>query len=268
MALAVRDLGQTALFYANTFGFGAPEKTEVIADQGVRACLINLGNAYLELLEPTREDSTVGRFLARNGEGLHHMCFETDDVNAELARLAGNGLALLDQVGRQGIAGMIGFLHPRATGSVLIELVETGGAGGAMVEFDGRKLRILIAKPGLDGHDRGAKVVARALRDAGMEVIYTGIRQSPDMIAESALQEDVDAVGLSILSGAHMELCPRVMQLLKSKGLADVPVFVGGIIPDDDAAALKAAGVRGVFGPGTTTTDIIDFIQANVTLQK
>ncbi len=268
VALAVRDLGQAAHFYAETFGFGPPEKTEVIPEQGVRAGLINLGNAYLELLEPTREDSTVGRFLTRNGEGLHHICLETDDVDAELTRIAARGIDLVDSVGRQGIAGMIGFLHPRSTGGVLIELVETGGAGGAMVEFDGRKLRVLIAKPGLDGHDRGAKVVARALRDAGMEVIYTGIRQSPEMIAESALQEDVDAVGLSILSGAHMELCPRVMQLLRDKGLGEVAIFVGGIIPDDDALALKAKGVKGVFGPGTTTTDIIDFIRATVTPQK
>src|SRR5438093_9817271 len=104
-------------------------------------------------------------------------------------------------------------------------------------------LRVLIAKPGLDGHDRGAKAIARALRDAGFEVIYTGIRQSPQMIAEAALQEDVDAVGISILSGAHMELCPRVVNLLREKGLSEIPVFVGGIIPDDDAEALKKAGI-------------------------
>jgi methylmalonyl-CoA mutase, C-terminal domain len=125
-----------------------------------------------------------------------------------------------------------------------------------------RKIRVLVAKPGLDGHDRGAKVVARALRDAGMEVIYTGIRQTPEMIAEAALQEDVDVVGLSILSGAHMALCPRVIELLRAQGLDDVVVLVGGIIPDDDVTPLKEAGVKGVFGPGTSTQDIIEFIRA------
>jgi methylmalonyl-CoA mutase C-terminal domain/subunit len=124
-----------------------------------------------------------------------------------------------------------------------------------------RKIRVLVAKPGLDGHDRGAKVVARALRDAGMEVIYTGIRQTPEMIAEAALQEDVDVVGLSILSGAHMALCPRVIELLRAQGLDDVVVLVGGIIPDDDVAPLRELGVKGVFGPGTSTQDIIDFIR-------
>lgn len=124
-----------------------------------------------------------------------------------------------------------------------------------------RKIRVLIAKPGLDGHDRGAKVVARALRDAGMEVIYTGIRQTPEMIAEAALQEDVDVVGLSILSGAHMALCPRVVELLRQQGMGDVPVLVGGIIPDEDVPALRAAGIRGIFGPGTNTQDIVAFIR-------
>jgi methylmalonyl-CoA mutase C-terminal domain/subunit len=124
-----------------------------------------------------------------------------------------------------------------------------------------RKIRVLVAKPGLDGHDRGAKVVARALRDAGMEVIYTGIRQTPEMIVEAALQEDVDVVGLSILSGAHMALCPRVIELLRAQGLDDVVVLVGGIIPDDDVVPLREMGVKGVFGPGTSTQDIIDFIR-------
>ena len=127
-----------------------------------------------------------------------------------------------------------------------------------------RKIRVLIAKPGLDGHDRGAKVVARALRDAGMEVIYTGLRQTPEMIAEAALQEDVDAVGLSILSGAHMTLVPRVVELLKQKGLDDVLVFVGGIIPDEDVQPLKAIGVSGVFGPGANTLEIAGFIRSQV----
>jgi methylmalonyl-CoA mutase C-terminal domain/subunit len=124
-----------------------------------------------------------------------------------------------------------------------------------------RPLRILIAKPGLDGHDRGAKIIARALRDAGMEVIYTGLRQTPDMIAEAALQEDVDAVGLSILSGAHNTLLPRVVELMRQKGLHDVPVFAGGIIPDEDAPGLRAAGIAGIFGPGTPLVKIVEFIQ-------
>ena len=132
-----------------------------------------------------------------------------------------------------------------------------------MPETD-RKIRVLVAKPGLDGHDRGAKVIARALRDAGMEVIYTGLRQTPEMIAEAALQEDVAVVGLSILSGAHMALVPRVLELLRQNGQADVPVFVGGIIPDDDVPQLKALGVAGVFGPGTNTEAIIAAVRTSV----
>ncbi|OIO92161.1 MAG: methylmalonyl-CoA mutase [Anaerolineae bacterium CG2_30_64_16] len=124
-----------------------------------------------------------------------------------------------------------------------------------------RKIRVLIAKPGLDGHDRGAKVVARALRDAGMEVIYTGIRQTPEMIAEAALQEDVDVVGLSILSGAHMALCPRIIELLRGQDMDDVVVLVGGIIPGEDVAPLHELGVKGVFGPGTSTGEIVEFIR-------
>jgi len=120
-----------------------------------------------------------------------------------------------------------------------------------------RKIRVLVAKPGLDGHDRGAKVVARALRDAGMEVIYTGLRQTPEMIAEAALQEDVDVVGLSILSGAHMALAPRVLELLKANGQEHVKVFIGGIIPDEDAPRLKELGVSGIYGPGASTEDIV-----------
>jgi len=127
-----------------------------------------------------------------------------------------------------------------------------------------RKIRVLIAKPGLDGHDRGAKVVARALRDAGMEVIYTGIRQTPEMIAEAALQEDVDAVGLSILSGAHMELVPRVIKQLKVRGVDDALLFAGGIIPDEDLPALREMGFQGIFRPGATTQEIIEFIHQNV----
>jgi methylmalonyl-CoA mutase, C-terminal domain len=127
-----------------------------------------------------------------------------------------------------------------------------------------RKIRVVIAKPGLDGHDRGAKVIARALRDAGMEVIYTGLRQTPEMIVAAALQEDADAIGLSILSGAHMHICPKILQLLKEKGLDDVLVVIGGIIPDVDIPKLKEAGVKGTFLPGTPMKDIIDFIAANV----
>ena len=124
-----------------------------------------------------------------------------------------------------------------------------------------RKIRVLVAKPGLDGHDRGAKVVARALRDAGMEVIYTGLRQTPEMIAEAALQEDVDAIGLSILSGAHMALVPRLMELLKGNRQEHVHVFVGGIIPDEDVPRLIEMGVVGVYGPGTITDKIISDIR-------
>jgi len=127
-----------------------------------------------------------------------------------------------------------------------------------------KKIRVLIAKPGLDGHDRGAKVVARALRDAGMEVIYTGLRQTPEMIVQAAVQEDVDVVGLSILSGAHMALVPRVMEGLRENGMDDVLVVVGGIIPDEDMPALQAIGVKGIFGPGTSTEDIVRFIKAEV----
>lgn len=126
------------------------------------------------------------------------------------------------------------------------------------------KIRVLIAKPGLDGHDRGAKVVARALRDAGFEVIYTGIRQTPQMIAEAALQENVDVVGLSILSGAHMTLCPRVVDLLRAQGQEHVIVLVGGIVPDEDISRLQEAGIGGVFGPGASTEAIATFIRQAV----
>jgi len=129
-----------------------------------------------------------------------------------------------------------------------------------------RKIRVLVAKPGLDGHDRGAKVVARALRDAGMEVIYTGLRQTPDMIVESALQEDVDVVGLSILSGAHMALLPIISEKLKEADMAHVLIVAGGIIPDEDIEALKKAGVHAVFSPGTPTQTIVDFINETVDL--
>ena len=126
-----------------------------------------------------------------------------------------------------------------------------------------KKIRVVVAKPGLDGHDRGAKVIARALRDAGMEVIYTGLRQTPEQIVTAALQEDADVVGLSILSGAHNHIAPRLMELLKAKGLDDVLVVIGGIIPDVDIPKLKALGVKGVFLPGTPMQEIIDFIRTN-----
>ena len=127
-----------------------------------------------------------------------------------------------------------------------------------------QKIRVVIAKPGLDGHDRGAKVIARALRDAGMEVIYTGLRQTPEQIAAAALQEDADVIGLSILSGAHNHIVPRLMELLEQKGLDDVMVLIGGIIPDVDIPGLKAAGVKGIFLPGTGMQEIVDFIRDHV----
>jgi methylmalonyl-CoA mutase C-terminal domain/subunit len=127
-----------------------------------------------------------------------------------------------------------------------------------------KRLRIIVAKPGLDGHDRGAKIIARALRDAGFEVIYTGLHQTPEMIAEAVVQEDADAVGLSVLSGAHMTLFPEVLRLLKEKGADDVAVFGGGIIPDDDASKLKQMGVREIFTPGASTEDIVKWVNQNV----
>jgi methylmalonyl-CoA mutase, C-terminal domain len=126
------------------------------------------------------------------------------------------------------------------------------------------KIRVVVAKPGLDGHDRGAKIIARALRDAGMEVIYTGLHQTPEQIVETAIQEDADAVGISILSGAHMTLVPRIIELLRENGAEDVLVLVGGTIPQDDADELKRGGVAAVFGPGATTSDIVDFLRGAV----
>ena len=127
-----------------------------------------------------------------------------------------------------------------------------------------KKIRVLVAKPGLDGHDRGAKVIARALRDAGMEVIYTGLRQTPEMIVNAALQEDVDVIGLSILSGAHKAIVPRVVQLMKNKGMDDVLIVLGGTIPEQDVPFLNSYGVCGIFGPGTSMDAIIQFIRSNV----
>ena len=127
-----------------------------------------------------------------------------------------------------------------------------------------KRIRVLIAKPGLDGHDRGAKIIARAMRDAGMEVIYTGLRQTPEMIASAAAQEDVDVIGLSILSGAHNTLCPQLMDLLRKKGMNDVMVLVGGIIPEQDIAGLKKAGISEIFLPGTSTQDIVKFVNEHL----
>ncbi len=126
-----------------------------------------------------------------------------------------------------------------------------------------QRIRVVIAKPGLDGHDRGAKVIARALRDAGMEVIYTGLRQTPEQIVTAALQEDADVIGLSILSGAHMHICPRIIELLREKGLDDVLVVIGGIIPDVDVPTLQEMGVRGIFPPGTRMQEIVEFIRSH-----
>lgn len=127
-----------------------------------------------------------------------------------------------------------------------------------------RKIRILIAKPGLDGHDRGAKIIARALRDGGFEVIYTGLHQTPEMIVAAAIQEAVDTIGLSIMSGAHMTLAPAVLELLEEQGAEDIAVFLGGIIPEDDIAKLKEWGIREVFLPGTSTTEVIDWVEQNI----
>ncbi|MFB7905155.1 cobalamin B12-binding domain-containing protein [Kitasatospora sp. NPDC056076] len=125
-------------------------------------------------------------------------------------------------------------------------------------------IRVVVAKPGLDGHDRGAKVIARALRDAGMEVIYTGLHQTPEQVVDTAIQEDADGIGLSILSGAHMTLCARVLELLKERDAEDIKVFCGGIIPDEDIAELKAMGIADIFTPGTTTRDVVAWVEANL----
>ena len=142
--------------------------------------------------------------------------------------------------------------------AVPLNAADPGGTGS------GRKIRVVVAKPGLDGHDRGAKIIARALRDAGMEVIYTGLHQTPEQIAETALQEDADAIGVSILSGAHMTLVPRIVELLGEQGIDDVLLTVGGTIPADDIVALKELGVEGVFTPGTGVEEIVGFIRTGV----
>ncbi len=146
----------------------------------------------------------------------------------------------------------------------MAKTTQTPDSAEATERGEGRKIRVLVAKPGLDGHDRGAKVIARALRDAGMEVIYTGIRQTPQMIVEGAIQEDVDAILMSILSGAHMAIFPKVMELLRASGVDDVLVMAGGILPDEDIPAIKEMGIRGNFGPGTPMSTIIEYVRANV----
>lgn len=147
-------------------------------------------------------------------------------------------------------------------------MAETNAIDRANKASSTRPIRVLVAKPGLDGHDRGAKVIARALRDAGMEVIYTGIRQTPEMIVEAAIQEDVDAILMSILSGAHMALFPRVMALLKENGVDDVLVAAGGILPDEDLPAIEALGIQGCFGPGTSTEEIIRFVRTHIHVDR
>src|SRR5512146_2108234 len=153
-------------------------------------------------------------------------------------------------------------------GSGRVRPATPGGVSRAAYMADERRIRVLVAKPGLDGHDRGAKVIARALRDAGMEVIYTGIRQTPPMIVEATIQEDVDAILMSILSGAHMAIFPKVMELLRENGVDDVLVVAGGILPDEDIPAIEAMGVKGNFGPGTSLATIIEFVRANVSPER
>src|SRR6266487_1129461 len=156
------------------------------------------------------------------------------------------------------------FMKNRSVQSVRSTMLHYFVDEGVTFMADTRPIRVLVAKPGLDGHDRGAKVIARALRDAGMEVIYTGIRQTPEMIVEAAIQEDVDAILMSILSGAHMALFPKVMELLKKNDVDDVLVAAGGILPDEDLPAIKEMGIKGCFGPGTPLEEIIDFVRNNI----
>ncbi len=426
VALVVRDAETALKFYQDVFGLTAT-KDAVIESQGVRGILLPVGDSEIEIIQPVRDDTGVARFLQTDGEGLHHICFQSSSVDADLYAVEGLGAQLIDRKSRPGLAGMIGFIHPRANHGVLVEFAQppadeaphhpdtSGGigatqldtvtiavdnlnvarttyiwhfgfpvtheadsadrgarcvwleAGHAVLELvapltddkenpvrrslargegmkrvtllvanldkavahlrgaglavtegrevgpDGqparlalvgpegtygvpwalmdahmrqrardavaaaaqkassaampdRKIRVLIAKPGLDGHDRGAKVVARALRDAGMEVIYTGIRQTPEMIAEAALQENVDVVGLSILSGAHLEIFPRVVEALQAREITpdNTLLFCGGIIPDEDAVELRKLGFAAVFGPGASTKEIIDFVNNHV----
>src|SRR5690242_12215577 len=150
----------------------------------------------------------------------------------------------------------------------MAKTTQTPDSAEAMEHGERRKIRVLVAKPGLDGHDRGAKVIARGLRDAGMEVIYTGIRQTPQMVVEAAIQEDVDAILLSILSGAHMALFPKIMEMLRENAVDDVLVVAGGILPDEDIPAIEAMGIKGNFGPGTPMSTIIEYVRANVRAER
>jgi methylmalonyl-CoA mutase C-terminal domain/subunit len=184
-----------------------------------------------------------------------------------LAQLATNGAGVYNPHDRGRLAAVRG-VHRAAEPLPASERgIGAGGADGRGLRYamaDERKIRVLVAKPGLDGHDRGAKVIARALRDAGMEVIYTGIRQTPQMIVEAAIQEDVDAILMSILSGAHMAIFPKVMEQLRANGVDDVLVMAGGILPDEDLPAIEALGIKGNFGPGTPMSAIIEYVRANV----
>ncbi len=201
----------------------------------------------MDLLEKYQGDDRFEIIIEAQGNARYQLAFPNNRTH--ICRTLQNELSLRFGSGADDVDGV--------TAATAYELRTADGVTNRMTD---RKIRVLVAKPGLDGHDRGAKVVARALRDAGMEVIYTGIRQTPEMIAEAALQEDVDVVGLSILSGAHMALCPAPSNSC-AEGLVMCLVLVGGIIPDDDIEPLKQAGVKGVFGPGTSTHDIIEFIR-------
>ena len=263
VGVAVADIEEAMGFFQRVFGTPAAAVAE-LEDQGVRACLIEVGQTRLELLQPTGPETPVGRFIERRGEGLHHLAFNVKDVSEGLEAVKGQGLQVIDEAPRGG-AFRADCVHSSAVGPRGVDGVggERGERRIVMAEGE-RIIRVLVAKPGLDGHDRGAKVIARALRDAGMEVVYTGIRQTPQMIVETALQEDVDVIGLSILSGAHMELFPEIISGLRKNGMEDVVVLAGGIIPLEDHSALQEMGLRGIFGPGASTRDIVGFIRENV----
>ena len=229
----------------------------------------------------------LARFISSRGEGLHHIALQVDDIHAKLAELKAAGIPLVDETPRPGLTGDIAFLRPEAVRNVLVELVQPpapspgptgglpassfsppswpeGGQQGWSSHPVSERLpyRVLIAKPGLDGHERGARMVVRALQDAGFHVTYTGIRQTPDAIAEAARASQANVVGLSILSGAHLELVPRVLDALQRQGLDHLPVTVGGIIPDQDRLALLEMGVAAVFGPGARTSEIVEHVRS------
>ena len=273
VGVAVADVEKALAFFRETFGVPMTEVKE-LEDQGVRAALISVGQTRLELLQPTGPETPVGRFIERRGEGLHHLAFNVKDVAVGLEAVKSQGLQVIDESAAGGTIRPH-RLHPspvrprradragaeRGSGSLFRR--RQMNAKGIMAEPE-RIIRVLVAKPGLDGHDRGAKVIARALRDAGMEVVYTGIRQTPRMIVETALQEDVDVIGLSILSGAHMALFPEIIAGLRGNGMEDVLLVAGGIIPLEDQPELREMGLRGIFGPGASTGDIVSFIRESV----